>query len=583
MLVKTNQADSMEIKRDLDTLRHSCSHIMAQAVKELWPDTKLGIGPAIEEGFYYDFDKKEPFTPEDLEKIEKRMREIINKNLPFIREELAKDKAQEFFAGRKENYKVELINELPDEKVSIYKTGKDFVDLCRGPHVESTAEVKAFKLLSVAGAYWRGSEKNAMLQRIYGTAFFTQKELEDYLKLLEEAKKRDHGKLGAELEYFSIEEEMGPGLAFWHPKAGMLRKIIEDFWKAEHIKRGYSLVNTPHIGKVDLWKTSGHLEFYKEYMFPTMNIENQEYVLKPMNCPGHILIYKTKTRSYRDLPIRLAELGTVYRYERSGVLHGLLRVRGFTQDDAHIFCRANQLKEEIKKVLDLTFFLLAKFGFSQYEVYVSTKPQKSVGSDEHWQLATEALRISLDEKAIKWQEDPGEGVFYGPKIDIKIKDALSRAWQCTTIQVDFNLPERFDVAYIDEDGSQKQPIMLHRAILGSLERFLGVLLEHYAGDLPLWLAPIQVIIIPIKDSCLDYADKVRYRLIELGLRAELDERRHTMDKKIREAELQKTPYILVIGEREMKAEKVAVRKRLKGDLGVKTIEEFVESAKKELG
>ncbi|MEK6714443.1 MAG: threonine--tRNA ligase, partial [Candidatus Omnitrophota bacterium] len=494
----------MEIKRDLDTLRHSCSHIMAQAVKELWPETKLAIGPSIDEGFYYDFDtstalsagKKGPFTPEDLEKIEKRMQEIIKKDLPFAREELDKNKARTVFKDAKENYKVELIGELPDEKVSIYKTGKDFTDLCRGPHLNSTGEVKAFKLLSVAGAYWRGSEKNAMLQRIYGTAFFTQKELEDYLKLLGEAKKRDHRKIGAELEYFSIEEEMGPGLAFWHPKAGMLRKIIEDFWKAEHIKRGYSLVNTPHIGKVDLWKTSGHLEFYKDYMFPTMNIEEQEYVLKPMNCPGHILIYKTKTRSYRDLPIKLAELGTVYRYERSGVLHGLLRVRGFTQDDAHIFCRANQLKEEIKKVLDLTFFLLTKFGFSQYEVCVSTKPQKSVGSDEHWQLATEALRISLDEKAIKWQEDPGEGVFYGPKIDIKIKDALSRAWQCTTIQVDFNLPERFDVAYIDEDGSQKQPIMIHRAILGSLERFLGVLLEHYAGDLPLWLAPIQVIIIP---------------------------------------------------------------------------------------
>ncbi|MDP1853665.1 MAG: threonine--tRNA ligase [Candidatus Omnitrophota bacterium] len=587
MLVKTNQIAAMEIKRDLDTLRHSCSHIMAQAVKELWPDTKLGIGPAIEEGFYYDFDtstalsagKKEPFTPEDLEKIEKRMREIINKNLPFIREELAKDKAQEFFAGRKENYKVELINELPDERVSIYKTGSTFIDLCKGPHLNSSGEIKAFKLLSIAGAYWRGSEKNAMLQRIYGTAFFSQKELDDYLILLEEIKKRDHRKLGADLEYFSIEGEMGPGLAFWHPKAGLLRKIIEDFWKNEHLRRGYGLVNTPHIGRAELWKTSGHLEFYKDYMFPLMKIENQEYVLKPMNCPGHILIYKSKTRSYRELPLKLAELGTVYRYERSGVLHGLLRVRGFTQDDAHVFCRPNQLEEEIQKVLDLTFTFLNKFGFSQCEVYVSTKPEKHVGGDAHWASATEALKGSLDKKGIIWQEDPGEGVFYGPKIDIKIKDALGRAWQCTTIQVDFNLPERFDIAYIDEDGGQKQPVMIHRAIFGSLERFLGVLLEHYAGDLPLWLAPTQVVIIPIKDSCLDYAGRVKEKLLDSGLRAELDERRSTLDKKIREAELQKTPYILIIGEREVKADKVSVRKRLKGDLGVMAIEGFIKSIK----
>lgn len=550
---------------------------MAQAVKELWPDTLLGIGPSIAEGFYYDFDKKEPFSDTDLAKIEEKMREIIKEDESFERDELDKQEAQELFKKIKEDYKLDLLSEIPDPKVSIYKTGKNFVDLCRGPHIKSTAQVKAFKLLSVAGAYWRGSEKNAMLQRIYGTAFFSQKELDDYLHLLEEARRRDHRKLGSELEYFSIEEEMGPGLAFWHPKAGMLRKIIEDSWKDEHIKRGYLLVNTPHIGKADLWKTSGHLEFYKDYMFPLMNIENQEYVLKPMNCPGHILIYKNKTRSYRDLPYKLAELGTVYRYERSGVLHGLLRVRGFTQDDAHIFCRADQLKEEIKKVLDLTFFLLSKFGFSQYDVYVSTKPAKYVGSDEHWQLSTEALKNSLDEKGVKWQEDLGEGVFYGPKIDVKIKDALARAWQCTTIQVDFNLPERFGIGYIDEEGKEQQPIMVHRAILGSLERFLGVLLEHYAGDLPLWLAPVQVLVIPIKDSCLEYAESVREKLSKENIRVEIDKRRNTLDKKIREAEMQKVPYVLIVGEREVQAGKAAVRKRFTGDLGAMEIGEFIKS------
>lgn len=567
----------MEIKKDLDALRHSCAHILAQAVKELWPQVKLAIGPSIDEGFYYDFEKKEPFAPQDLEKIEERMRQIIKKNEPFIREDLDKKEARKLFAGEK--YKLELIEELAEEKATIYKTGENFTDLCRGPHVKSSGEISAFKLLSVAGAYWRGSEKNAMLQRIYGTAFFSQKELDDYLKLLEEAKRRDHRKLGRELEYFSIEEEMGAGLAFWHPKAGLLRKIIEDLWKDEHIRRGYDLVNTPHIGKLDLWKKSGHWEFYRDYMFPTMNIENQEYILKPMNCPGHTLIYKNKTRSYRDLPIRLAELGTVYRYERSGVLHGLMRLRGFTQDDAHIFCRADQLQEEILKILDLTFYLLNKFGFSEYDIYVSTMPDKHVGSDDIWARATDALKKSLDAKNIKWQEDAGEGVFYGPKIDIKIKDALARAWQCTTIQVDFNLPERFDIAYVDDEGKEERPIMVHRAILGSLERFLGVLLEHYAGDLPLWLAPLQAAIIPIKDSCLDYAKNLKERLDKENIRAAVDLRKGTLDKKIREAEMQKTPYVLVIGEREVKADKVAVRKRLKGDLGIMGIGEFIKSIK----
>ncbi|HDZ77385.1 MAG TPA: threonine--tRNA ligase, partial [Candidatus Omnitrophica bacterium] len=434
----------------------------------------------------------------------------------------------------------------------------------------------------IAGAYWRGDEKNPMLQRIYGTAFSTKKELAAYLDLLEQAKKRDHRKLGADLGYFSIEQEMGAGLAFWHPKAGMFRKIVEDTWKEEHLAKGYDLVYTPHIGKIDLWKKSGHAEFYKEYMFPVMDVEGQEYVLKPMNCPGHILIYKNKTRSYRDLPIKFAELGTVYRYERSGVLHGLMRVRGFTQDDAHIFCKEDQLENEIQKVLDLTFLLLKRFGFSQYDVYVSTMPEKHVGEDEYWRLATESLKQALDNKKVKWQEDPGEGVFYGPKIDLKIKDALGRAWQCTTIQVDFNLPERFDVNYIDEDGKEKRPIMVHRAILGSLERFLGIMLEHYAGDFPLWLAPTQILIIPIKDSCLDYATSVKNKLLEKGFRIDIDQRRHTLDKKIREAEMQKVPYVFIIGEREVEANKVSVRKRIKGNIGTTTVEEFSKNIEEEL-
>ena len=566
---------------NLDILRHSCSHVLAYAVKELWPETKLGIGPAIEGGFYYDFDKKEPFTPEDLKKIKESMLRIIKKKIPFTKEDVLKDEARKLFEGADEKYKLELISELPDEKVSIYKTGEKFLDLCRGPHLKSTGEIKAFKLLSVAGAYWRGDEKNPMLQRIYGTAFFTKDELGAHLNILEQAKKRDHRKLGAELGYFSIEQEMGAGLVFWHPKAGILRKIIEDAWKEEHLAEGYDLVYTPHIGKIDLWEKSGHAEFYKEYMFPAMILENQEYILKPMNCPGHILIYKNKTRSYRDLPIKFAELGTVYRYERSGVLHGLMRVRGFTQDDAHVFCREDQLQDEIQKVLGLTFSLLKKFGFSQYDVYVSTMPEKHVGDDEHWRLATRSLKQALDNKKIKWREDAGEGVFYGPKIDLKIKDALGRAWQCTTIQVDFNLPQRFDVGYIDEDGKEKRPIMVHRAILGSLERFLGIILEHYGGDFPLWLSPVQGLIIPIKDSCMDYALSVKSKLSEKGLRIDIDRRRHTLDKKIREAEMQKIPYVFIIGEREVEANKVSVRKRLKGNIGAKTVEEFLNQIRSE--
>ena len=548
---------------------------MAEAVKELWPDTKLAIGPSIADGFYYDFDKKEPFTDEDLAKIEKKMLEIIKRKELFKKEELSKPQAIELFKKINESYKLELLEEIPDETVSVYKTGDKFIDLCRGPHINSTADIKAFKLLSVAGAYWRGNEKKQMLQRIYGTAFATKEELDKYLYILEESKKRDHRKLGVQLEYFNIEDEMGAGLVFWYPKGALLRKIIEDFWKEEHIKRGYLLVNTPHIGKIDLWKTSGHLDFYQDYMYSPMKVEEQEYILKPMNCPGHILIYKSKMRSYNSLPLKLAELGTVYRYERSGVLHGLLRVRGFTQDDAHIFCTAGQLQEEIQKVLDLTAYILAKFGFKDYDIYVSTMPVKHVGEPSDWELATRALKDALDNKNIKWSEDPGEGVFYGPKIDLKIKDALGRAWQCTTIQVDFNLPSRFKISYIDHTGKEATPIMVHRAIFGSLERFLGVLLEHYAGALPLWLSPAQAIIIPIKDTCKEYAKAVSEKLLAAGFRPHVDERNETLQKRIREAEMQKVPYILVIGEREISQGAVAVRKRGEGDQGAVKLEEFI--------
>ena len=567
---------------DLQTLRHSVSHIMAQAVKELWPDTKLGIGPAIEEGFYYDFDKKDAFVPEDLEKIEKKMQEIIKRDLKFQREVMAKKDAIKLFKGLKEKYKTELIEEIPDKEVSVYKQG-EFVDLCRGPHIESTAKVKAFKLLSIAGAYWRGSEKNVMLQRIYGTAFLTKEELDKFLFLQEEAKRRDHRKIGKDLDLFSIQDEMGAGLVFWHPKGALIRKIIEDYWKTVHIKSGYKLVNIPHIGKIDLWKTSGHWEFYRDYMYSPMDIDEQKYIIKPMNCPGHILIYKSQTHSYREMPIKFAELGTVYRYERSGVLHGLMRVRGFTQDDAHIFCRENQIKDEILSVLNLTFEMLEKFGFKEYDIYVSTMPEKHVGSEENWKLATSALEEALKSKVgVKYAIDPGEGVFYGPKIDIKIKDALGRSWQCTTIQVDFNLPERFDINYIDESGQKKQPIMIHRAIFGSLERFFGVLLEHYAGAMPLWIAPVQAIVIPITTELEEYAQQIKDKLDKADIRTEIDLHSETLNYKIRDAQMQKIPYMLIVGQKEKAKGVVSVRSRVKGDEGQLAIEEFIKKITKEV-
>ncbi len=567
---------------DLDTLRHSCSHIMAQAVKELWPDVKLGIGPSIEDGFYYDFDKKEPFTDEDLVKIENKMQEIIAKNEPFIREELSKKEATELFEKLNEGYKIDLIREIPEEKVSIYKTGKSFLDLCRGPHVESTGKIQVFKLLSVAGAYWHGIETNPMLQRIYGTCFETKKELDEYLKNLEEAKLRDHRKLGPQLELFDIyHEEAGAGLVFYHPKGALLRTIIEDYEKKEHLRRGYQIVITPHIMQAELWKTSGHYDYYKENMY-IFNIEEREFVLKPMNCPGHILIYKSKTRSYKDLPIRLFELGTVYRHEKAGVLHGLLRVRGFTQDDAHIFCLPEQLKEEIKSIIDFVFDTMKVFGFQDASIELSTRPEKHIGTDRDWQSATSALEESLKEKGLPYDVNAGEGAFYGPKIDIKLKDALKRKWQCATIQCDFALPKRFSLAYVDSEGKEKQPIMLHRVILGSLERFIGALIENYKGGLPLWLSPTQVLVVPIKDSVREYAMKVKSALEEDSIRADIDSRNETLDKRIRQAEMNKIPYVLVVGEREAKQEAVSVRKRGAGDQGAVSTEQFIKQIKQEI-
>jgi len=555
---------------------------MAQAVKEIWPEVKLGIGPSIEEGFYYDFAKLEPFTDEDLANIEKNMREIIAKNEPFIREELSKDKATELFKKLNEDYKVELIREIPDEKVSIYKTGREFIDLCRGPHVESTGEIKAFKLLSVAGAYWHGIETNPMLQRIYGTCFETQKEIEDYLKNLEEAKKRDHRKLGPQLEFFDIyHEEAGAGLVFYHPKGAILRTIIEDYEKREHLKRGYQIVITPHIMDAGLWKTSGHFEYYKENMY-TFKIEEKEFVLKPMNCPGHILIYKSKNRSYRELPLRFFELGTVYRHEKAGVMHGLLRVRGFTQDDAHIFCLAEQLGDEIKSIIDFVFDTMKDFGFNEVGIELSTRPEKYIGASSDWQQAQEALEQALKEKNLKYDINIGEGAFYGPKIDIKLKDALKRKWQCATIQCDFALPKRFNLAYIDSTGKERQPIMLHRVILGSLERFIGALLEHYNAEFPLWLAPVQALVIPIKDSLLGYGIKIKKELGDNLIRAEIDNRNETLDKRIRNAELNKIPYVVIVGEREEKLGSVSIRKKGKGDMGNMLTADFIKKIKEEI-
>lgn len=554
-----------------EVYRHSSTHIMAQAVKEVFPTAQLTIGPALDEGFYYDFAFDRPFTPEDLEKIEARAKEIIARGLTVKRTELPKDEAVSFFRSRGEQYKVEMIQGFEDgQPISLYSQG-EFVDLCRGPHLPTTGHVGAFKLLSTGGAYWRGDERNPMLQRIYGTSFPTQAELDAYLHKLEEIKRRDHRKLGKELDLITIQDEIGPGLVLWHPKGSLIRLLIENFWREQHLKQGYQLVYSPHVARLDLWKTSGHVDYYRENMFAAMKVENSEYQLKPMNCPYHIMVYKSHLRSYRDLPIRYGELGTVYRYERTGVLHGLLRVRGFTQDDAHLFCRPDQIQEEVSRVLNFTFFILNAFGFTEFEIFLSTRPEKSVGSDEKWTQATSSLEAALKEQGIAYERDEGGGAFYGPKIDIKIKDALGRSWQCSTVQVDFNNPERFDLSYIGEDGKSHQPIMIHRALMGSIERFFGILVEHYAGAFPTWLAPVQAVILPISEKQHAYAEALRAQLSEAGFRVDANVRNEKIGLKIREAETSKIPYMLVVGDREVQSGTISVRGRHKADLGSMTV------------
>lgn len=575
-------------------IRHSAAHIMAQAVLEKFPEGKIAIGPPIEDGFYYDFDLPRPLTPEDLQEIETRMRQIIKEAHPFKREVLSADEARQLF--KHQPYKLELIdglehggvdedgnpiNEKPE--ISIY-THSTFVDLCRGPHVQRTSEInpEAIKLMNVAGAYWRGDERRPMLQRIYGTAWETREELETYLQRLEEAKKRDHRKLGRELDLFNIVEEVGAGLILWHPKGAMVRKITETYWSEEHLKAGYDFVYTPHIGKADLWETSGHLSTYHENMFAPIEIEGQKYYIKPMNCPFHIHIYKSKLRSYRELPLRFAETGTVYRYERSGVLHGLLRVRGFTQDDAHHFCRPDQMPSEIDFVLNFCLDILRAFGFTEFKAYLSTMPEKSVGDPEHWRDAEAALEAALLRAKIPYEVDEGGGAFYGPKIDLKIKDAIHREWQLSTIQLDFNLPERFDLSYIGEDGQPHRPFMIHRALLGSMERFFGVLIEHYGGAFPVWLAPVQAMLIPIADRHLDYAYQVAKELKAAGLRVQVDDRSERMNAKIRDAQNQKIPYMLVVGDKEVENGQVALRLRSGENPGPMKVAAFLEQAKQEI-
>ncbi|OGQ94033.1 MAG: threonine--tRNA ligase [Deltaproteobacteria bacterium RIFOXYD12_FULL_57_12] len=573
-LVGADAADGLEI------LRHITAHIMAQAVRSLFGAVKVAIGPAIDNGFYYDFDRAEPFSTDDFERIEAKMLEIARTGQLFTRQVVSRQEAMALFEQQGETYKLELLREIEAETVTLYQTG-DFVDLCRGPHVPHAGWLQAFKLIKLAGAYWRGDERNPMLQRIYGAAFADKKALAAYLHALEEAKKRDHRKLGKELALFTVQDEVGPGLILWQPKGALLRKLIEDYWKEEHYRHDYELLYTPHIARLDMWKTSGHFDFYAENMYAPMVIDEVQYQIKPMNCPFHIAIYKSSRRSYRDFPIRWCELGTVYRYERTGVLHGLLRVRGFTQDDAHIFCRPEQLEDEIFNILDLNLHILKTFGFDQYDVYLSTRPEKYVGSDEHWQQATEALKQALEKKGLAYQIDPGEGVFYGPKIDIKIKDVLGRSWQCSTIQVDFNLPERFQIGYTGEDGKEHQPIMIHRALMGSLERFIGVMIEHYAGAFPLWLAPVQARLLNITDSQAGFVETAYREMRAAGLRVEKDLRNEKLNYKIREAQLVKIPYMLVIGDREVETATVTVRRRDGSNLPAMSVAEFVALVRQE--
>ena len=569
----TMQADAelVELRR---RIRHSAAHVMADVVKTLFPDAKIGIGPPTEDGFYYDFMVENPFTPQDIQRIENRMRRVVKRNQKFEYREYSREEINELNAD--EPLKLEVIAEIPEgEAISTYTHGR-FEDLCAGPHVESTGRIPAFKLLNVAGAYWRGDENRPMLQRIYGTAFESQEALDEHLERLEEARRRDHRVVGRDLDLFSAHDETGPGLIIWHPKGARIRGLVEDVWKREHYKWGYDLVYTPHIGRSTLWETSGHLENFRENMFAAMDMEGQDYYLKPMNCPFHIMYYRNSLRSYRDLPMRIGELGSVYRYERGGTLHGMLRVRGMTQDDAHIFCRPDQIEDEVNGVLDLTFHLLGMFGFSDFSVALSTRPEKAVGSEEEWEVATNSLRSTLEARGMSYEVEEGGGAFYGPKIDIHIEDAIGRLWQCTTVQFDFNLPRRFGISYIGADGAEHQPYMVHRALFGSMERFMGVLIEHYGGAFPTWLAPVQATIIPIADRHHEYAEGVRGKLLDAGVRAETDLRNERMGFKIREAQIQKTPYMLIVGDREIDADAVGVRLRSGEDLGAVGVGELVE-------
>ncbi len=568
-VITVKSADAAEV------YRHSLAHIMADAVLKLFPDAQFGIGPVIENGFYYDFLLPRALTPEDLAAIEKEMKEIINRKEPIEYRLMSKPEAVELFKKLNQPFKIELINEIPDEKVSVYSQG-GFVDLCRGPHLPNTGFVKHFKLLSIAGAYWRGDEKRPMLQRLYATAFPSKEELDEYLHNLEEARKRDHRKLGKELDLFSLHEEVGPGLVFWHPNGARIRHAIESFWKDQHYKNGYELIYTPHMGRSWLWETSGHLDFYKDGMYSPMQIDEFDYYIKPMNCPFHIMIYKSQNRSYRDLPLRWAELGTVYRYEKSGVLHGLLRVRGFTQDDAHIICTPEQIESEILEVLRFSLSLWKAFGFEKIKAYLATRPEKAVGDTARWDQAIQALRRAVDAEKLDCEVDEGGGAFYGPKIDLKVRDAIGREWQMTTIQFDFNLPERFDMTYTGADGNKHRPYMVHRALLGSLERFFGVLVEHYGGGMPLWLAPVQVAILPISDKHLEYARTIESRLKKSMIRTTLDDRGDKIGAKIRNAQLQKVPFMIIIGEEEASSGKITVRKRSGENLTALDLETFIQ-------
>ena len=570
-MVNENSADA------LDVLRHSSAHLMAHAVLALFPGTQTGIGPATEDGFFYDFLRDTPFTPDDLLVIEEKMRELAKKDLPIQKLTLSKKEALRTFKELGQELKVELIQEKADKELTCYKQG-DFIDFCLGPHLPSTRQIKHFKLLSVSGAYWKGDEKGKQLQRIYGTSFYKEKDLKEYLALLEEAKKRDHRKLGPELDLYSSNEDMGAGLILWHPKGATIRRIIEDYWREEHIRDGYEFVYAPHVAKLDVWRKSGHTEFY-EAMYPPLLSEGIEYELKPMNCPFHTMVFNSRQRSYRDLPLRWAELGTVYRYERSGVLHGLLRVRGFTVDDAHIFCRGDQLEEEIQKAIFLALRFMKTFGFKEYDVFLATRPEKYVGKIKDWDKAIHALEMALKGAKLDFKFDEGEGVFYGPKIDIKVKDVLKRSWQCTTVQLDFNLAERFDLHYVGEDGKLHRPYLIHRALLGSLERFFGILIEHYNGNFPVWLAPVQVVILPIADRHNEYADSLDKMLKENGLRSKKDLRREKVGYKIRDAEMHKIPFLLIVGDKEVKNRTASLRVHTVGDKGEVDVNEFLEKVK----